>query len=111
MEEPSGGKKLNYTVTRYLPELGWHLVVERDTSAFVEQLNRQLALTILIIALIIAAILFIITRVIRSFNRQIVSLTQSVEQERHSMFERATEQLFDKIYKLDITHNLSLIHI
>ncbi len=105
VEEPSGGKKLNYTVTRYLPELGWHLVVERDTSAFVEQLNRQLALTILIIALIIAAILFIITRVIRSFNRQIVSLTQSVEQERHSMFERATEQLFDKIYRLDITHN------
>lgn len=105
VNDPSNGKKTSYIVTRYLPELGWHLVVERDTSALVRQLNCQMALTIGIIALIVAVILYIITRVIRSFNRQIVALAQSVEQERHSVFERATEQMFDKIYKLDITHN------
>ena len=62
-------------LTRDLPELGWRLVVEQDTSELVRQLNGQLA------------------------------LTQSVEQERRSGFEKATEQLFDNIYELDITNN------
>lgn len=55
--------------------------------------------------MIIGVILYIITQVIRSFNRRIIALTESVEQERHTMFEKATEQLFDKIYELDITKN------
>ena len=95
----------DYIVTRYLPELGWHLVVERDTSSYITKLNKQLALTMLVIAVIIGVILYIITQVIRSFNRRIIALTESVEQERHTMFEKATEQLFDKIYELDITKN------
>lgn len=99
------GKRQDYVVTRYLPELSWHLVVERNTADMVANLNRQLALTMGIILIIIATILFVITCVIRSFNRQIVSLTQAVEQERRTVFEKATEELFDNIYELDITHN------
>lgn len=99
------GSKRDYVVARYLPELQWHLVVERDTSILMRDLNRQMFYTILVIFLIIGVILYIITHVIRSFNRQIVSLTQSVEQERRTMFERATEELYENIYELDITHN------
>lgn len=95
----------NYIVTRYIPELQWHLVVERDTGALVEAMNRQVLLTVLIIVVIVAVILWVITWVIRSFNRQIVTLTQTVEQERHAVFEKATGQLYENIYELDITHN------
>ncbi len=92
-------------MTRYLPELDWHLVVERDSDSFVRELHLQMVVTTGVIAAIIVVILIVITNVIRNFNRQIVSLTQSIEQDRRSMFEKATEQLFENIYELDITHN------
>lgn len=101
----AGGEKRSYVVTRYLPELDWHLVVERDTDAMVRALHRQLTQTVVVICLIVAGILFIITYVIRNFNGRIVSLTQAVEQERRSVFEQATEELFENIYELDVTHN------
>ena len=99
------GRQESYVVTRYLPELDWHLVVEQDTGGLVADLNRQLTLTLLVILLIIAVILYVITHVIRSFNRQIVTLTQAIEQERRDLFQTATEQMFENIYELDITHN------
>ncbi|MFR9188980.1 MAG: hypothetical protein ACLVL7_00980 [Anaerotruncus massiliensis (ex Togo et al. 2019)] len=70
----SGFQKTDYVVARYLPELEWHLVVNQDTAALVESLNRQLVLTMLVICVIIAVILWVITHVIRAFNRQIVEL-------------------------------------
>lgn len=106
----SGFQKTDYVVARYLPELEWHLVVNQDTAALVESLNRQLVLTMLVICVIIAVILWVITHVIRAFNRQIVELTQSVEQERRTVFEKATGQLFEDIYELDITANRPANH-
>lgn len=99
------GEDNSYLVTRYIAELEWHLVVERDTGALLAEMYRQIFVTVLIIALIIGIILLIITAAIRSFNRQIVTLVQAVEQERHTAFEQATEQLYEDIYELDITHN------
>ncbi len=94
-----------FLVCRYLPELGWHLVVERDTGALLAQMQRQLLQTLLILIAILSVILFVISYVIRNFNRRIVELTQSVEQERRTVFEEATQQMFENIYELDITHN------
>lgn len=104
-EPDESGKKRDYLVTRYLPEIGWHLVVERDTRIMVEELNGQVLTSVVIICAIISVILLIISFVIRGFNRRIVVLTQSIEQERRSLFQTATEQLFENIYELDITHN------
>jgi diguanylate cyclase (GGDEF)-like protein len=100
------GQANNYMVARYLPDIGWHLVVERDTSALVQQITRQVILTVLVIAVILSIILIIITKVIRRFNRQIVELSRTMEEERQAIFEKATEQLFENIYEIDITHNL-----
>ena len=44
----------------YPPEIRWHLVVERDTSELVAEPSRQILVTV-VIAVILAAILFIIT--------------------------------------------------
>lgn len=95
----------SYLVSRYIPELNWHLVVERNTGKLIEELKIQLVQTIAVIVLIVIGILFTITKVIRSYNRQIVSLTKAIEQERRTVFEQATEQLYENINELDITHN------
>lgn len=100
-----GEDTMNYVVTRYIPELDWHLVVERDTGLMIQKLNEQLLQTILIIAAIIVIILFVITFVIRKFNRQIVRLTRTNEQKRRTVFQQATEELYENIYELDITNN------
>ena len=69
------------------------------------ELQQEMLRSAIIILLIILFILIVITRVIRTFNRQIIALTQSVEQEKRSIFKKATEELFDDIYELDITRN------
>ena len=99
-------RKQNYMATRYLPELGWHLVVTRNVDALMSALKLQMVQTVCIIACIIIVILFILTAVIRVFNKKIVGLTQSIEQERHTVFEKATEQLFENVYEIDITRNM-----
>lgn len=99
------GERQDFLVTRFLPELGWHLLVEQNTGPLLAALSRQVAVTVLVILAIIGIVLFVITHVIRGFNKRIVNLAQRSEYERRSMFEKATEQLFDDIYELDITNN------
>lgn len=103
--DPQDSQGRDYVISRSIPQLQWHLFVRQDTGKLLKSLQRQLWLSAFIIVLIILFILYIITRVIRSFNLQIIELTQSVEQEKRSTFEKATEELFDNIYELDITHN------
>lgn len=91
----------DFLVTRYIPELTWHLVIERDTGLMMEQMQKQLYQTVAVIVLIIVIILFIITHVIRSFNQEITRLTE----ERDKTFRSATEQLYDNIYEVNITKN------
>ncbi|WP_343210643.1 sensor domain-containing diguanylate cyclase [Anaerolentibacter hominis] len=104
-EIPAEKGRMNYLVTRYLPELEWSLAVEQNTGLLTAKLARQMEVTVAVICVILLAVLYIITRVIRKFNRQIVTLERDKEQERHNIFEKATEQLFDKIYEMDITNN------
>lgn len=105
VKNPQESQGQDYVISRYIPQLQWHLFVRQDTGELLRSLQRQLWQSALIIMAIILFILYIITRVIRTFNLQIIELTQSVEQEKRSTFEKATEELFDNIYELDITHN------
>ena len=43
--------------------------------------------------------------IVSRFLPELVALAQSIEQERRTIFEQATGQLFENIYELDITHN------
>ena len=104
-KEGRAGQKQDYIVVRYIPDVDWHLVVERDTASLIQRLNEQLILTVAVIGAILMSILILITRVIHHFNQQIIALTKSMEQERSAVFEKTTEQLFENIYELDITHN------
>lgn len=96
-----GGQGKSYVVSRFIPELSWHLVVEQNNSMIVDEIRARLYQTGVIIFAIIITVLVVITTVLRNFNRQI---TQLIE-ERQDTFKRATEQLYDNIYELNITKN------
>ncbi len=94
-----------HVVARYLSGTDWHLVVEQDNADMVSALKKQILLNIVIVAVVVLTALFIVIHLLRSFNRQIVSMERSYEQERQTMFEKVTGQLFENIYFLDITNN------
>ena len=90
-----------YVVTRYLPELSWHLIVEQNTGRIISEMHQRILQTCLMILVVIVTILFVITTVIRNFNKQITHLME----EKQKIFQKATEQLYDNIYELNITQN------
>lgn len=94
-----------YVVSRYIPTLKWYLVVESDACAMQEHFNMQVVQKAVIIALIIALVLFTITKVLRKYNARIIQLTISQEFEYHQLLRKATERLYENIYEIDITHN------
>lgn len=98
---PSQSISRSFVVTRYIPDLSWNLVVLQDTGLIVSEMRLQLYQTFFIIFLVILIVLIIITTVIRNFNRQITKLME----EKQVMFQKATEQLYDSIYELNLTKN------
>lgn len=91
-------------MARYIPELNWHLVVEQNTGQLLHGIRIQIILTGILLIIIVLSVLLIITAVIRNFNKQITELME----ERQESFVRATEQLYDNIYELNITKNCSV---
>ncbi len=94
-----------FIVAKYIPNLEWHLIIDNDTSALNQKLNRQFFEGILVIFGVIVLVLILITRIIRKYNAQIVQLTVDKEKEHRTIFQLATEKLYENIYELDITHN------
>lgn len=91
----------SYVVSRYIPELSWNLIVEQDTSQMIHDMRIRLYQSFFIILLVILIVLIVITTVIRNFNGQIRKLAD----EHQTMFKKATEQLYDSIYELNLTKN------
>lgn len=94
-----------FVVSRYIPNLNWQLIVEHDTTALENQLTNRLHREVLVLAVVIIIVLITITSVIRRYNKRIIELTVTVEQEHRTVFQEATEQLYENIYEIDITHN------
>lgn len=94
-----------YLVTQYIPNLGWHLIIENDTTAIENRLNRQFCAGVLVILLVTLSVLLTITSIIRKYNRLIVKLAVDEEKKHRSVFQLETEKIYENIYELDITHN------
>lgn len=90
-----------FMVTRYIPELSWHLVVAQDTGLLIREMRTQLYWTCAVLTAVILAVLIIVTTVIRKFNKQIRKLME----ERQALFRKATQQLYENICEFNITHN------
>ena len=94
-----------YLAAQYISNLGWHLVVDHDTGGLNRQLTLQLLGSAAVLAIVVLFVLLTITGIIRKYNRRVVQLTVAREQEHQAVFVKATEQLYENIYELDITHN------
>ena len=94
-------KEESYVVARYIPELSWYLIVEQDTAPLMKEMRQQIVQTALILIGVVCIVLFIITTVIRNFDKQIKKLME----ERQENFHKATEQLYDNINELNLTKN------
>lgn len=95
------GPESPYVVTRYMPELSWYLLVAQNTAQLIQGMKSQLYASILILLLIIASILTVINLLIKSINQKITGVIE----QRLGLFKKATEQLYDDIYEVDITRN------
>lgn len=104
VSQEAKGTEKSYVVARYIPELSWYLTVEQDTGRILGDIRIQLYMTAILLVLIIVTVLLVITAVIRNFNKQITELME----ERQGSFKRATEQLYDNIYELNITKNCTV---
>ncbi|MBS6340172.1 MAG: GGDEF domain-containing protein [Eubacterium limosum] len=94
-----------YAVARYVPNLKWYLMIDNDTTVWRNQTIVQLSVGVLVIALVTATVLFVITRVIKRYNAQIVGLTLEREKKHNAVFKEETEKIYENIYEIDITHN------
>lgn len=97
----SKNSEKSYIVTRHIPELSWNLVVERDTAQLIRDMRMQLYQSAAILTGVILFVLIVITMVIRNFNRRITGLME----EKQEIFKKATEQLYDNIYEINLTRN------
>lgn len=95
------GNGKSFVVSRYIPELSWNLVVIQDTGLIMRQIRNRIYHICFILVLVILAVLMIVTTVIRNFDRQITRLME----EKQMVFQKATEQLYDSIYELNLTKN------
>lgn len=103
----SSTKGTGYVVSRYIDNLGWYLIVENDTTVLNRQLTMQFIQQILSVVITIIVVLLTITSVIRRYNKKIIDLTVDMEKKHQTIFQQATEQLYENIYEIDITHNRS----
>lgn len=97
--------KKSFIVAQYIPALEWKLVIDNDMSTVYERLNRQLINGALVLIIVIIGVLIIITKIMRKYNAKVIQLTIAREQQHRKMFREATEQLYENIYEVDVTHN------
>lgn len=97
--------KEGFLVSCYVPNLEWYLIIDSDTTELNSQLNQQLFAGIAVVILVIGAVLLIVTKIIRKYNKQIVTLTVEKEKAHRTAFQKETEKLYENIYEIDITHN------
>lgn len=97
-----------YIVSRYIDNMNWHLIVENDTTAQMDEMNITLVKGIFVILLIIIVVLLTITTVMRKYNAQIIELTAKQEREYYAVRQEAAKQIYENIYEFDITHNCAV---
>ncbi|NCB41565.1 MAG: GGDEF domain-containing protein [Clostridia bacterium] len=68
-----------YIITRYIEELGWYLVVEKDISVLSTALKAQLMNDILIAVFVLALLLFLSTRLISRYKAKVVQIARTDE--------------------------------
>lgn len=99
------GQTSGYVVATYIPSLKWYMVIDNDTTYIKNHFVKMLILAILVLIGIITIVLCTITKVFKHYNEQIVKLTITQEMEYHRLIQKATEDLYQHVFELNITSN------
>lgn len=94
-----------YVSSQYVENLGWYLIVDHDTTQLMQILSNRIYKNMIIFVFVVVVILYTITNVIRKYNARIIELTVLAEKEHRTVYQEAAEQLYEKIYEVDITHD------
>lgn len=94
-----------FIVAKYVPTLGWHLIIENNTEEIQKQFERQFMIGLLITVVIIAIILYLINHIIISYNDKLIKLTMSQEMEYRDLLQEATKGLYENVFEMDITND------
>lgn len=96
-----------FVISRYIENFDWHLIVDNETAELNHEMRLQLLFQIVIVIVVIVIIIVVLTYAMRRYNKKIIELTRKNEKEHQSAFREATEQMYEHIYEIDITHNCS----
>ena len=65
-----------YVITKYIPNLQWFLIVEKNTHVFMDNMTKQIILTAILSLFVIAIVSVIIAYLVVKHNKEILSLSQ-----------------------------------
>lgn len=100
-EKPYSG----YLIRQPLNTIQWQLLIDRDTAQLEHSMHQQLGIGFTIILMVIILVLGVITYIVRKYNKKLIHLTLETEMKHQSIFQQQTEQIYDTIYEIDVTHN------
>lgn len=63
-----------YIISHYIEELGWYLIVQKDTSELAQSFNQQLYYDLFVVILVLASVLIIVQRIINKNDAQMKKL-------------------------------------
>lgn len=98
---PGDGAHSSYVVTRYMPNLDWYALISHNTAKIVSGLKSQLLVSLIVLGLIMVAVVGIISLLMKKFNSNIAEIID----QRHELFKRATEALYEDILEWNIDNN------
>lgn len=108
------GKNDHCVITKYVENLNWYIVVEKDTEQARQQMNRQINSGLLLVGLVITLVLLMISYIIGSYNRVLLR-TATIDDVTnlpnvkmfHEMFHRNTKRAAcsqGMVFMFDIDH-------
>lgn len=98
------GNQKNYIISRFIEPLGWYMVTNYDASGVQTSFFYQFVGGVFILIMVIVVVLGLIAMIIRKDNKRMLELT-SLRNNHRELFQQETNQLYENIYEIDITHN------
>ena len=69
-------KQKGYIITRYIDDLDWYLLVNKDTGILLETFEKQLLNELIVIVAVIALVLLIVSSLVRQNDKKLIHLAK-----------------------------------
>ncbi len=94
-----------YIVARYLPRSTLYIIIEHDTVLMKEHILSKILGLVFVGMGVLLANLGVINYAIGKYKKRLTKLTLLRVKERQKIFRKATEEMYEDIYEMNITKN------